>query len=70
MRWRPAGTATVLLLMMTGCPEEFGKGGRIDRAAHKDSLEVTRRRCSDEDRAKFCDGGRQNTEECHRACGE
>lgn len=30
------------LLMCTGCPHAFGKGGTIDRAAHKDEQEFQR----------------------------
>jgi hypothetical protein len=70
MRGRLAGMGMLLFLTVTGCPFEFGKDGRVDKAAHRDSMEIVRKQCSKEERARFCDGGRQHTAECLRVCGE
>jgi hypothetical protein len=69
MRWRHAGTAVVVLTMMTGCPSEFGRDGRVAKAVHQDSLELVRKHCDEQTRKKYCSGGRENTPECIRECG-
>jgi len=68
MGWRTAGLCA-LCLVTTGCPEEFGKEGRIQRAAHKDALELIQKPCSREAFEKCCDGGREQSEQCREACG-
>ncbi len=69
MHWKHVGTGLLALTMMTGCPSEFGKEGRVDRAAHKDSLELVRRRCSPEEVQRYCAHGRENSKECRDKCG-
>ena len=60
----------VVLMLMTGCPSEFGKEGRIAKAVRKDTLELVREYdCDDETRKQYCDGGRHNTSECIEMCG-
>jgi hypothetical protein len=60
---------SVLALMMTGCPSEFGKDGRVNKAVRKDSLELVKRRCSETDYALYCGGDREHTQECRDQCG-
>ena len=60
---------SMVLMLMTGCPTEFGKDGRVNEAVRDDALELARKRCDEATRRKFCDGGRQNTPECIRECG-
>lgn len=69
MRWHYAGTGMVVLTMMAGCPSEFGKEGRINKAVRKDSLELVRKYCDQATFEKFCSGGRENTPDCLRECG-
>lgn len=67
---RPLIACCVLsLAVLTACPEHHRRGGRIDRAAHQDSMESLRGSCSVEDRKQFCGPGREDSEECRRECG-
>ncbi len=68
MRWRFV-RAAMLALMMTGCPSEFGKDGRIDKAVHQDTLELVRKNCSQDKFDRYCSDGREHTPECLRECG-
>lgn len=70
MRWRTAGLCALSLAVMTGCPEEFGKEGRINRAVHKDVMELYRKHCSADELLLFCGGAKKNSPECIRACGD
>lgn len=69
MRWRIAGGCALSLVVMTGCPEDFGKEGTIDRAIHRDALELIQKHCSTREYERFCAGGRDKTAECIQACG-
>lgn len=69
MRWQPAWIFVLALVTLTGCPKEFGKEGRIERAAHKDVMERLRANCSMEDYNQFCSGDREHTQECLEQCG-
>lgn len=69
MRWQSAWTCTLALVTLTGCPEEFGKEGRIQRAIHQDMMELHQKYCSDEDIRAFCEGGKEQSEECRRCIG-
>jgi hypothetical protein len=57
------------LLVMTGCPSEFGRGGRVDRAVHSDALELVRKYCPPEQYEKFCGGAKKDSQECRDQCG-
>lgn len=70
MRWRTAGLCALSLTVMTGCPEEFGKEGRINRAIHQDVMELHRKDCSEEELRTFCGGVLKDSPECRKACGE
>jgi hypothetical protein len=67
MRWFGAA---LVLMVSTGCPSDFGKGGRVDRASHKDSLELVRKHCSQQEYDEACGGDRKYTQGCRDACGE
>jgi hypothetical protein len=69
MRWRTVGLCVLSLVGMTGCPEEFGKGGRIDQAVQQDVEESIRKPCTPEEYRRFCGGKKQGSPECREACG-
>jgi len=69
MRWTTAGLCALCLMTMTGCPEEFGKEGRIQRAAHQDALELIQKQCTRADFERYCEGGREASEKCREVCG-
>jgi hypothetical protein len=62
--------AALSLMVMTGCPTEFGKHGRVSRAVRDDSLELVRKMCSQKDYDEVCGNGREQSPECHERCGE
>jgi hypothetical protein len=69
MRWLLAGVGALSFVVMTGCPSEFGKEGRIAKAVHQDvqeNLIITR--CSEDWKKKVCDGPQRNERECLK-CG-
>jgi hypothetical protein len=69
MRWRYAATGMVALMMMTGCPHDYGKDGRADKEAHKAALGLVRKRdCDWKTYMDIC-YGRENTPECIETCG-
>jgi hypothetical protein len=70
MQWLRAGTGTLALMILTGCPSEFGREGRVAKAVHNDSLELVRKYCSEKDYKTFCEGGREHTPECIDKCGQ
>lgn len=69
MRWLQAGMVVLSVLLTAGCPSEFGKDGRVAKAAHNDSqenlLELTR--CSEEWRKEVCGNGPNKN---HKKCLE
>ena len=69
MRWPRAGMGVLALLMMTGCPSEFGIDGRLDKAAEKDAKELARQRCSQQQRDQVCGNGQEKTRRCIEECG-
>lgn len=69
MRWPTAGLWALSLVTLTGCPEEFGKNGRINKAVHKDVMAMLRENCSNEELAKFCPQGAELSDECLERCG-
>jgi hypothetical protein len=70
MRWLRAGTGALALMVLTGCPSEFGKEGRVSKAVRRDSLEIVSKYCSEKDYKTFCAGGREQTPECLDKCGQ
>ncbi len=70
MRWFLLGAVVLSVLVLSGCPSEFGKDGRVGKAIHNDSqenlLELTR--CSEEWKNKVCHGPQMDRKECER-CG-
>jgi hypothetical protein len=69
MRWRTAGLCVVSLVVMTGCPDTYGRDGRLDQATHEDLLELLRENCSEEDFNAYCAQGRERSPECLAICG-
>jgi hypothetical protein len=68
MRCYHAGVG-VLALMMTGCPSEFGKDGRVDKAVRQDSEELVQKHCPQDKFDRYCSEGREHTPECLQECG-
>lgn len=69
MRWLQVGVGVLSFMVMTGCPSEFGREGRIAKAVHQDvqeNLVITR--CSEERKKEVCEGPQRNPKEC-RKCG-
>jgi hypothetical protein len=69
MRWLQVGGALLSVPVMTGCPSEFGKEGRVAKAVRKDSKEqlgITR--CSEKLRKEVCEGPNRDPDKC-RECG-
>jgi hypothetical protein len=65
MRWFQAGTVIVSALAMTGCPSEFGREGRVAKAAHKDAQDqVVIERCADDYFKEVCGPGKWETPAC------
>ncbi|WP_224361077.1 hypothetical protein [Hyalangium versicolor] len=64
MRWLQTWLLGLSAMAMIGCPSEFGKEGRVAKAAHKDSMELVIKRCSPERIEEVCGNGRENTPEC------
>lgn len=70
MRWRTAGCCVLSLLALTGCPETHRRGGRADRAAHKDLKEgLEPSACTEDVYENFCLED-EESEECLQYCGE
>lgn len=69
MRWCYAGVGMVVLMLMTGCPTEFGKDGRVNKAVRNDALELLREECDPKTFALWCDNDREHTPECIEKCG-
>jgi hypothetical protein len=70
MRWLRAGVVVLSVMATTGCPSEFGKEGRVNRAAKKDMLELVRRHCDKEEYERYCGGYKKDTQMCRDHCGE
>jgi hypothetical protein len=57
------------LVALLGCAETYRRGGRADRAAHKDVVDrIPIRVCSDDDYELYC-ADDEESEECLRNCG-
>jgi hypothetical protein len=69
MRTQTAVLCALSLVALTGCPEEFGIEGRVNKAVHKDVMESIPKRCSDEQYRKLCGAGREQSKECRETCG-
>ncbi len=72
MGWRKMVMLAMLLGMETGCPEEWGKGGTVDRAVAKDvkaNLEH-QQFCADGSPAEWHCEGEGPAKECGWKCPE
>lgn len=68
-QWKLLGAVMPLLLGALGCPHAFGRGGTIDRAAHKDVEEgASWFKCPPpEEVAEYC-AKQPDPEDCYSAC--
>jgi hypothetical protein len=69
MGWLQKAVCVLAVVVMSGCPSEFGKEGRVSKAVRKDAQEqlgITR--CSDKMREEACAPGKEKSPECLR-CG-
>ncbi len=66
MRRRQATIMVLSTLALFGCPSDFGKGGRIDRAVHKDAQNqvIGIKKCTVERRKEVCGPGQENSTAC------
>ncbi|WP_224372944.1 hypothetical protein [Hyalangium versicolor] len=70
MRWLQVAAGTLAALSLTGCPSEFGKDGRVNRATKKDMLELVRHHCDKDEYERYCGGYKKDTQMCRDHCGE
>jgi hypothetical protein len=69
MQWWITGCCALSLMVLTGCPETYRRGGRADRAAHKDMKEAMESDgCSRDEYDLYCEG-REESEKCLEKCG-
>jgi len=69
MRGNPVGVSLVVLMLMAGCPTEFGKDGRVNKAVREDALELVSKPCSPNDLERYCGPGKENSPKCIEKCG-
>jgi hypothetical protein len=59
-----------VVLLCCGCPEAHGIGGKIDQAAHADTMEsLPQPKCSEMERREHCEGDKKQSQECLDLCG-
>ncbi len=69
MRCLQAGWVVLAAVVLSGCPTEFGKDGRIDKATAKDTAEMFLTRCSQARIEEVCGNGKSESEECKQCRG-
>jgi hypothetical protein len=69
MRWEAALSCVLWLVALTGCPETYRRGGRVDRAADKDAKDQIPDRICDEDTYELYCAGKEESAECLKHCG-
>jgi hypothetical protein len=69
MRWLHVAVGILSALALTGCPSEFGKDGRVAKAAHQDAQDqIGIVGCSEQYKHKVCDAPHRDEKECLK-CG-
>jgi hypothetical protein len=69
MRWFQVNAVVLAAVALAGCPSEFGKEGRIGKAAHKDVQDqLEPGDCPEEYILEVCHGSNKDPAECKR-CG-
>ncbi len=69
MHWKTAGLCALALVGTLGCPHSFGRGGTLDKAAHKDVRETfDPGDCTEQEYEKHCVPD-HTSEECLQECG-
>ncbi len=67
MRWFLLGAVVLSVLVLSGCPSEFGKDGRVGKAVHQDAQnQLGIRRCSDAYKKEVCEGPSKDPEKCRK----
>jgi len=68
MRWPKMAVVVVFTMTATGCPSEFGKDGRVDKAVEQDTQEhlLFVEGCAKETFRVVCAPGKWHSEECVR----
>lgn len=71
MRWLQAAAVAFSIVMLTGCPSEFGKEGRIAKAVRKDVQEnlLELKSCSDAWKQEVCGNGPNRDWKKCQECG-
>ncbi len=70
MRWRSACICVLSLVALVGCAETYRRGGRADRAAHKDTQErLEPGECTEELYKRYCVPDEESAA-CLKYCGE
>lgn len=69
MRGPTAALCVLSLLVLSGCVEDFAKNGRIDKAVHKDVMEMLRKNCTEKQLQQFCPLTDELSQECLNRCG-
>ena len=67
MRGRAIWVGVLTLVALTGCPEDYGIGGTMDRAVHKDVMDAFQKRCTKEKYEKYCKD--VQSRDCIETCG-
>jgi hypothetical protein len=66
MRWLQVGLTVLAVTAMSGCPSEFGKDGRVNKAVQQDSQEhllyITK--CAKAWEDSVCAPGKEDSDEC------
>ena len=69
MPWKTAVLCALALVGTLGCPHAFGRGGTVDKAAHKDVKEqLDTTRCNEDELKRYC-GEDADEDECAERCG-
>ena len=71
MRWMTAGLCALCLVGVTGCPETYRKGGRVDRAMRQDMKDqLVPHTCEERLWRLVCESGEKLDEDCLQVCFE
>jgi hypothetical protein len=68
MKWLWTAMTGLSIVAMLGCPSEFGKDGRLNKAARRDTQDLFIKRCSKQKIEEVCGNGKENSAAC-RECG-
>ncbi|HEX8703624.1 MAG TPA: hypothetical protein VF815_32610 [Myxococcaceae bacterium] len=68
MRCFQAAVSALLIMVLPGCPSEFGKDGRVDQAVSQDTQAnvLSIKGCSQKQLREACSPGKENSDECRK----